>query len=148
MGDNAPVAQPPGNSHPLATYLSAMQASRDELVGERLRQEARGNDNTLTVSERADALAEVARLASEIGHLDDSRDAFLVGVVTGTVPPSQALVDATLKLSKDLAAVVVSANRPAVLIRIVSSFLNGAAAVATGHVPPAPSAGPAPAPGP
>jgi hypothetical protein len=138
MATNARVAQPPASSHPLATYLSAMQAARDELVGERLRQEALGSDNTLTVSERADALAEVARLASEIGHLDDSREAFLVGLVTATVPPSQALVDATVKLAKDLAAVVVSANRPAVLIRIVSGFINGAAAVATGTVPPAP----------
>ncbi len=111
------MATPAPATHPLAIYLAALQSSRDILIEER---------------SRATARRDVDRLAAVIARLDHSRDAFLVGLVTAALPPSQTLVDATVALSRALAAVAVDAGRTTRLIRIAMSFLDGPAAAAAG----------------
>lgn len=120
--------------HPLAKYAAAFNASRERLVAERDRQLRLGDDDGLSQMERNEARAKAAELTSEIGHLDAANTAFLVGVFAGMIAPNEQVVAETVRMNERLAAVVVDANRPAAMLRIVTGFLNGAISVAKGQV--------------
>lgn len=125
---------PDPSTHPLADYLANFQQARDLLVSEQLLQADMGDDDTLDVGVRAAARAAALELTDKIGLLDASKTRFLVGVVSATLPPSQALVDATVQLNTDLAVKTKADNAAAAYLEIVTAYLNGAAAVATGKV--------------
>lgn len=127
------------HEHPLAQYTTAFNASREQLVAERDRQLRLGDNDGLTQMERGEARALAAALTSEIGHLDDANMAFLVKVFTGMIAPNEEVVAETVQMNAQLAAVVVDANRPAAMLRIITSFLDGAISVAKGQVAAAPS---------
>ena len=133
------VDSPNLQTHPLARFLSAFQAARDQLVREQIEQEGVAKDGGASVGERADAQANVAELISVIGQLDDARTTFLVRVFTGVIPPSEELVSKSVKLNKRLAKATVQANRPGAYVRIVTKYLNGVTQVIGGNVPAAPT---------
>ena len=135
------ATMPDPNTHPLADYLASFQQARDLLVAEQLRQADMGDDDTFDVGVRAAARANALDLTAKIGLLDASKTTFLVGVVSATLPPSQALVDATVQLNTDLGAQTIDNDTAAAYLNIVTAYLNGAAAVATGQVAAAPTGG-------
>lgn len=134
---------PPPDTHPLAQYLLSQDKSARDLIEEKNRQLRRITDESLSSGEQAQAGADALELEDEIKLLASERNAFLVGVVTGVQPPNQAVVDLSLKLARDLAVVVVNANRPRVMLAIATGYINAARAALTGQVPAAPATAPA-----
>lgn len=131
--------------HPLAEYLTNLDALIRALVIERERLMDISADLSKPASVRDKAAEEAAVLDSRINLLTAQRNAFIVGLVTATAGPSQALVDESKKIATKLAAVIVDANRPAALLKIANDFLTAASQVLSGNVP---AAAPAPAPSP
>ena len=126
---------PDPKTHPLAEFLRSYQAARDRLLREQIEQEGVMEDGNSTQLEISTATAAVLDLDSAIAKLDEARTLFLVKVFTGVVPPSQKLVDDTVKLNEDLANETVKANLPGVYVQIVTAYLAGAAQVISGNVP-------------
>lgn len=141
VGGNAGV--PAFSSHPLAEYLSNLDDVIRALVVERERLLNLSNDLSKPQSVRDQAAVDAAAIESRINLLTAQRNAFVVGLVTATQGPSQALVDTSKTMASKLAQVVVDANRPAALLKIVDNFLAAATQVLTGSVPAvaAPAAG-------
>lgn len=127
---------PPFQTHPLSEYLSNLDELIHELVKERERLLNVVDDLGESQAVRDKAAVDAAALESRINLLMAQRNAFVVGLVTATQGPSQALVDESKKLAGKLAQVVVNANRPAALLKIANDFLAAAKQVLTATVPP------------
>ena len=125
------MTAPSSSMHPLALYLRALQSTRDALT------DACG---------RAQAPAVAERLQAAIARLDDARDAFLVGVFTGALAPSESRVTATQALSLAIARTAAEADRAAAMLRVVDAYLRDPAAVATSQTAPSMATPPASAP--
>lgn len=141
---NGNAGQLPFSSHPLAEYLSNLDDVIHALVVERERLLNISNDLSKPQTVRDQAGIDAAEIDSRINLLTAQRNAFVVGLVTATQGPSQALVDESKNMSSKLAQVVVDANRPAALLKIVNDFLTAAKQVLTGSVAAAPAPAPAP----
>lgn len=130
-------AGPAGEPHPLQQFLE----NNDELIHQLIRERERllniFRDLSQPQSVRDQAAEEADEIQSQIDLLTAQRNAFMVGLVTATVAPSQAIVDESKKLLTRLAKVTVDANRPAALIKISTDFLTAATQILDKKVPPA-----------
>jgi hypothetical protein len=123
--------------HPLQEYVESHQAARDQLLAEANVQTVlseKGPDAAI----RAQAGLDATELVAKVGQIDAEHTAFLVKVFTETAAsgPAQQVVDETIQLNKKLAETVAKANRAAAMLRIVTSYLQGAIAVFNGKVAP------------
>lgn len=123
--------------HPLQEYVESHQAARDQLLAEANVQTVlaeKGPD----AATRAQAGLDATELVAKVGQIDAEHTAFLVKVFTETAAsgPAQQVVDETIQLNKKLAETVAKANRAAAMLRIVTSYLQGAIAVFNGKVAP------------
>lgn len=122
--------------HPVETYTRAFNSARAQLAAEQARQLDLA-ENADSENQRAAAGEAAQDLGERIASLDDANAAFLVKIFTGAMAPGDEVVRETVALDKSLAAVVVSANRPAVMLRIANQFLGGAIAAYSATVAPA-----------
>lgn len=141
---------PDDDTHPLEIYTRAYTSSHSQMVSEMIDQEGIRDDAASDPADAQAARTAVDDLDDNIGWMADANSAFLVKVFTAQIAPSTTVVDQTVAMDTALAAVVVDANRPAAMIQIVTSFINGAISAYTGTVIPAtaPASAPAPAPAP
>lgn len=152
MADQDPPALPelPGGVHPLATYLTNQRAARVQVDTELFRQQGIAT-NGATSDERTQAERDGTALSVESAHMEAEHQVFLVQVFTlgrDAMGPATQTVAETMQLNKDLATVVMDANRARTYVNLITEYLNGAISVVNGMVPaptpPAPSPTPAP----
>lgn len=136
---------PDPKDHPVVPYLDSVDATLRVLIREEVEQEdLRRNGKTTEI--RQEATTHELALEAEIRLLADERNSFLVSVLAFARPPSEELVKRSVQLAKDVAAVTVARNRPAILLAITSNFFDAATAIKNGQVPPKPKPVPAPEP--
>ena len=128
------------NQHPFAIYTRESVAARDKVVEEITRLTLLIDDESVSEDERVQANKDLPVLTAEIGRMDEADRAFIARVVVGPFPPKDDVVERTIELNKNLAEVVVDANRARAIIRLVTEWTNDMRAVVTGEVPALPSA--------
>lgn len=85
-------------SHPVAVFLRAFQAARDLLMRAQIEFERQADDGGSTPDARYYAI----ELAQDIGALDAIFSQYLVGIVSGTTPPSDSMAKQVVALHEAL----------------------------------------------
>ena len=125
--------------NPAGVFMSEMLASLDSLSKLQTELEKKRKDLSLPMEARIDADNLFLELTSKIGLLRNAMIILVTGIA-GVLPPSKELAAATMKFAKDLGEVISDANRPGTIVKIATTFVNGAVAVATKKVDPQPTA--------
>jgi hypothetical protein len=121
--------------HPMAVYARESDGALSRVRNEITRLGLVEDDESATEAERNEAQADKLELISVLGQMEDADKAFLARVVVGPFPPKDEVVERTIALNRNLAAVVSAANRVQTTIRLAAQWADTLRAVVTGQAP-------------